>query len=185
MPLYTRPNRSGPRFLWQLSERFLISSLCPTGIIQRFLQTAGRNGELSFRKSGKSVSKELVVARDQLSLIAESYRTIRTALLFSQAEHPPKVILLTSPCPNEGKTVTTLNLGIALAQSGKRILVIDGDLRKGRCHQLVNIKNQQGLTNVLTGQANLANAFSPQRFRVFTYCRAVFLRQIRRSFYTR
>ena len=126
------------------------------------LSSNGRSQrKLSFRKSGKPISKELVVARDQLSLLAESYRTIRTAILFSRAEHPPKVILLTSPCPNEGKTVTTLNLAIALAQNGKRILVIDGDLRMGRCHQLVNLKNQEGLSNVLTGQANLAQCIQP------------------------
>jgi capsular exopolysaccharide synthesis family protein len=116
---------------------------------------------ISSWKSAKPASRELVVGRDQLSLIAESYRTIRTALLFSQAERPPQVILLTSPCPDEGKTVTTLNLGITLAQSGKRILVIDGDLRKGRCHQMVNLKNQEGLTNVLTGQASLAQCIQP------------------------
>ena len=128
------------------------------------LSSNGRSQRrLSSRKSGESVSKELVVARDQLSIIAESYRTIRTALLFSRAERPPNVILLASPCPYEGKTVTTLNLGIALAQGGKRILVIDGDLRKGRCHQLVNLKNHQGLTNVLTGQANLTECIQPTK----------------------
>ncbi len=99
--------------------------------------------------------KEVVVARNQFSMIAESYRMIRTALLLSQAERPPKVILLTSPCPGEGKTVTTVNLGIALAQSGKRILAIDADLRKGRCHQLLRVRNQAGLANVLTADLDV------------------------------
>ena len=117
---------------------------------------------LSTRQSGESSAKELVVPRDELSAIAaESYRSIRTALLFSQAERPPQVILLTSPNPDEGKTVTTLNLGITLAQGGKRVLVIDGDLRKGRCHQLVNAKNHEGLTDVLTGHGRLAECLQP------------------------
>ena len=116
---------------------------------------------LPFWKSGNTGSKDLVVGREPMSLIAESYRTIRTALLFSQAEQPPKVILLSSPAPDEGKTVSTLNLGIALAQSGKKILVIDGDLRKGRCHQLVNLRNHAGLSNVLTGQADLTQCIQP------------------------
>jgi capsular exopolysaccharide synthesis family protein len=117
---------------------------------------------LSSSQSGESSGKELVVARDELSAIAaESYRIIRAALLFSQAERPPQVILLTSPNPSEGKTVTTLNVAITLAQSGKRVLVIDGDLRKGRCHQLVNIKNQEGLTSILTGHANLTQCIRP------------------------
>jgi succinoglycan biosynthesis transport protein ExoP len=107
------------------------------------------------KKQDESMSKEIVVARDQLSIIAESYRTIRTALLLAQAEHPPKVILLTSPCPNEGKTMTSLNLGITLAQSGHKVLVIDGDLRKGRCHKLISVKSHDGLANVLTGHLRL------------------------------
>ena len=107
------------------------------------------------RKPDESLSKELVVVGDQLSMIAESYRTIRTALLLSQAEHPPKVLLLTSPSPGDGKTMTSLNLGIALAQSGQRVLLIDADLRKGRCHKLVNVEGSHGLTNVLTGQLTL------------------------------
>ena len=106
----------------------------------------------------ESVSRELVMARDQLSLTAESYRTIRTALLLSRAEHPPKVILLTSPSPGEGKTLTTVNLGIALAQSGQSVAVIDADLRKGRCHRLVNVSNDAGLANVLAGQITLRSA---------------------------
>jgi capsular exopolysaccharide synthesis family protein len=113
-------------------------------------------------RSADSSGKELVVARDELSAIAaESYRIIRAALLFSQAERPPKVILLTSPGPGEGKTVTTLNLAITLAQSGKRVLVIDGDLRKGRCHEVANVANDRGVTNVLTGQAILAHCIRP------------------------
>jgi succinoglycan biosynthesis transport protein ExoP len=107
------------------------------------------------KKPDQSLSKELVVVRDRLSMIAESYRTIRTALLLSQAEHPPKVILLTSPSPGDGKTMTSVNLAIALAQSEQRVLLIDSDLRKGRCHQLVNVENHHGLTNVLTGHASL------------------------------
>ena len=98
------------------------------------------------------VEKEIVVAQHQFSMIAESYRSIRTALLLTQAERPPKVILVTSPCPNEGKTVSTLNLGIALAQGGKRVLAIDADLRKGRCHKLLHLRNHRGLTNALTQQ---------------------------------
>ncbi len=105
-----------------------------------------------------AVGKEIVVAHDQFSMMAESYRSIRTALMLSQAERPPKVILMTSPCPNEGKTVTTLNLGIALAQSGKRVLAIDADLRKGRCHQLLHCRNHQGLANVLTGSVDVKKA---------------------------
>ena len=117
--------------------------------------------------SEERVGKEIVVARDQFSMIAESYRSIRTALMLSQAERPPKVILLTSPCPNEGKTVTTLNLGIALAQGGKRVLAIDADLRKGRCHQLLHLKNRRGLANVLTGHLEVKQAIQETSIKDF------------------
>ncbi|HET7006917.1 MAG TPA: polysaccharide biosynthesis tyrosine autokinase, partial [Candidatus Binatia bacterium] len=103
------------------------------------------------------VSNELVVARDRWSVIAESYRTIRTALLLSQAEKPPKTVLITSPSPGDGKTVTVLNLGIALAQTGMKVLIIDGDLRRGRCHKILNIVNHRGLANVLSGQQRLVD----------------------------
>lgn len=116
----------------------------------------------------KGVGKEIVVAHDQFSMMAESYRSIRTALMLSQAERPPKVILLTSPCPNEGKTVTTLNLGIALAQGGKRVLVIDADLRKGRCHQLLHRHNVCGLANVLTGSIDVKNAIQETAIKGFS-----------------
>jgi len=98
---------------------------------------------------------ELTVEHHPLSIVTEAYRTIRTALLFSQAEKPPQVILLTSPSPSEGKTVTTLNLAIALAQDGYKVLVIDADLRKGCCHTRLGMKNHKGLSNVLTGQLTL------------------------------
>lgn len=124
------------------------------------LQRTGARKSEAPNDAGAAMSRELVMARDQLSLTAESYRTIRTALLLSKAEHPPKVILLTSPSPGEGKTVTTVNLGMALAQSGQTVLVVDADLRKGRCHKLVNVPNKQGLANVLAGQAALRSVIS-------------------------
>ena len=97
----------------------------------------------------------LIIDHHPLSLIPESYRTIRTALLFSQAEKPPQVILLTSPSPNEGKTLTTVNLAITLAQDGYKVLIIDADLRKGSCHTRLRLRNHKGVSNILTGQMAL------------------------------
>ncbi len=103
----------------------------------------------------EALPKELVMAKNQLSIVAESYRTIRTAIMASRAESPPRTIVLTSACPDEGKTITTLNLAMSLAQSGKRVVVVDADLRKGRCHKLINVSHNLGLVDVITGQRHL------------------------------
>jgi capsular exopolysaccharide synthesis family protein len=96
-------------------------------------------------------AKELIVRQRSSSIITESYRNIRTSLLLSQAEKPPQVVLVTSPAPGEGKSVTTLNLGIALAQDGYSVLILDGDMRQGRCHIRLGMRNNKGLCNILTG----------------------------------
>ncbi|MGH7826652.1 MAG: GumC family protein [Candidatus Binatia bacterium] len=110
-------------------------------------------------------SRALISAHHPLSIISDSYRTIRTALLFSQAEKPPQIVLMTSPSPGEGKTVSTLNLAIALAQEGRRVLVIDADLRKGCCHARLGIRNHSGLSNILTGHLSLEDGIQPTPIR--------------------
>jgi polysaccharide biosynthesis transport protein len=91
----------------------------------------------------------LTVSHHPLSLLAESYRVIRTVLFLGQAERPPQVILLTSAQPGEGKTTITLNLAITIAQSGRTVIVVDADLRRGNCHLPLGMQNRYGLTQVL------------------------------------
>ena len=99
-------------------------------------------------------NNEIVVSHHPLSLMGEVYRSIRTAILFSRADKPPKTILITSSQPDEGKTVTAINLSIMLAQSGGPVLLIDADLRGGQCHKLLGLGNGNGLTNILTGNGD-------------------------------
>jgi polysaccharide biosynthesis transport protein len=99
---------------------------------------------------GQAVSPALMVAHHPLSFLAESYRTIRTVLLLGQTESSPRVILITSAHPGEGKTTITLNLGITLAQSGRSVVVVDADLRQGNCHSHLSMQNRYGLTHFLT-----------------------------------
>jgi len=84
------------------------------------------------------------------SRLAESYRSIRTALLLSSADHPVKTIVVTSALPGEGKTASTANLAVTLAQSGKTVVLVDADLRRPRQHRLFKVKNTFGLTTYLT-----------------------------------
>ena len=103
----------------------------------------------------------LVLSKDPFSMVTEAYRTLRTAILLSQSDSPPKTILLTSAQPSEGKTTSSLNLSILFARLGARVLLIDGDLRRPTCDQRLDIDAPRGLTHVLAGQESLANVVVP------------------------
>lgn len=91
------------------------------------------------------------------SAIAESYRQLRTSLLLSSAGHAPRTMLVTSSQPAEGKTTTSVNTALSLAQTGAAVLIVDADLRRPRVHKVFNLKNNAGLTNYLAGEADLAS----------------------------
>jgi capsular exopolysaccharide synthesis family protein len=93
---------------------------------------------------------ELITHFARNSNFSESYRSIRTALLLSSAGPSRKTMIITSPLPSEGKSANVSNFAVTLAQNGKRVLVVDADLRKPRQHRIFGVKNLHGLTNYLT-----------------------------------
>src|ERR687891_10446 len=95
--------------------------------------------------------KRLVTLEDPTSIASEAYRTLRTNLLYSLTDNPPKIIVLTSPGPSEGKSTTCANLGVVLAQAAKRTLILDCDLRKPVVHKFFKLSNLHGITDVLVG----------------------------------
>ncbi|MEW6456129.1 MAG: polysaccharide biosynthesis tyrosine autokinase [Acidobacteriota bacterium] len=95
-------------------------------------------------------SIELITYFSPKSNFSESYRSIRTALLLSTTDKNLKSLVISSPLPQEGKTATICNLAITLAQTEKKVLIVDSDLRKPRQHKIFKIKNIDGLTNYLT-----------------------------------
>lgn len=99
-----------------------------------------------------------LVALDQRSTRAEAFRTIRTNLQYVDVDAPPKVIAITSAVPNEGKTTTALNLAITMAQAGKKVVLVETDMRKPKTSAYLGIESELGLTDVLAGQATLADA---------------------------
>ena len=101
---------------------------------------------------------ELVTQSRPQSQMAESYRALRTSLLLTSLGGPPKVILVTSSLPQEGKTTTSINTAIVLAQKGTRVLLIDADLRRPSIHKTLGMGPKTGLSNVLTGNATLQQA---------------------------
>jgi succinoglycan biosynthesis transport protein ExoP len=90
--------------------------------------------------------------------IADDYRTLRTSILLSYADSPPKVIAFTSSLPEEGKSATLVNLAVAFAQLEKKVLVVDSDIRKPRLHRIFKIGNIGGLSGYLSGKLELKEA---------------------------
>lgn len=104
---------------------------------------------------------ELITLEHPRSALAEAYRNLRTGVLLSRAGGHPKTIMVTSTEPQEGKTTSSLNLALSLAQAGKRVLIVDGDMRRPSLHRLLNVDSTRGLTHYLTGGATLEEAAQP------------------------
>lgn len=93
----------------------------------------------------------MTVINDPTSPVAEAYRALRSAILFSTAPQPPQSIVVTSAQPHEGKTSTSINVGAVLAQNGARVLIIDADLRNPGVARAFGVTNRKGLSGILTG----------------------------------
>jgi capsular exopolysaccharide synthesis family protein len=100
-------------------------------------------------------NRDLVVHTHPKSSAAECFRTIRTNLTFMSADKARKTVVVTSGSPREGKTTVALSLAISLAQSGKRVLVVDTDLRKPRIHRALGTTLAKGVTTVLVGETTV------------------------------
>jgi polysaccharide biosynthesis transport protein len=96
------------------------------------------------------------------TIISEAYRSLRTSVLLSTSDHAPRIILITSAHPGEGKTTTAINLSIALAQLGGRVLIIDSDLRRPRVESLLKLPSRpEGLSTYLTGRFQFDEVVGP------------------------
>jgi capsular exopolysaccharide synthesis family protein len=106
-------------------------------------------------------SDNLIINEGIKSPIGEAYRTIRTNIQFSMPKGELRTILITSSGPEEGKSTTTSNLAITMAEAGNKVLLIDADLRKSAIHKIFGIPNLNGLTNVLAEDVDYKELIRP------------------------
>lgn len=103
--------------------------------------------------STADIRTHLLSQLDPKSGLAEAYRNIRSTLLLDDQTRKVRTILMTSSVPKEGKTTTSLNISISLAQAGLRVLLVDADMRRGELHKFFGLEGGRGLADVLSGQA--------------------------------
>ena len=122
-------------------------------------------GSIPFRKSEdkEKGAEHIVPFREGHSPAAESFRRLRTNLQFLNVDNPPRVFVLTSSVATEGKSETAINLSLALAESGSRVLLIEADLRRPLVVSYMSMPDKVGLTNILTGQADFADVVQETR----------------------
>lgn len=106
----------------------------------------------------KKGSPLFIAQREFVDPICESYRTVRNSIRFSSLDKPLKRILITSAGPGEGKTLTAVNLSVSIAREGKKVLLMDTDLRRSTVHKHFNLGNTVGVTNVLLGEKDVQAA---------------------------
>lgn len=103
------------------------------------------------------MTNPLITMTNPRSPVAEAYRTLRTNLEFSNLDKSLRAILVTSASADEGKSTTLANLAVTIAQGGKRVILVDADLRRPTQHQTFGLKNSVGLTDMVRDDALLAN----------------------------
>ena len=110
-------------------------------------------------QDGRTSMPQLYTVNQSKSLAAEAYRTLRTNLQFSSLDKPLRSLVVTSAVAAEGKTTTAANLAVVMAQAGKRVILVDGDLRRPSVHRLFDLSNEAGLTTALVEDLDALGGF--------------------------
>jgi capsular exopolysaccharide synthesis family protein len=120
-------------------------------------QHTKRTKRVSATQTALALAQRKVASRskDDVSTVAERFKFLRGSLLLSKPGAPPRVVLVTGPDKNAGKTFVACNLAVSLTDLGKKVLIIDADLRNPQLHKIFRFKNRVGLSNILSGQTTL------------------------------
>jgi polysaccharide chain length determinant protein (PEP-CTERM system associated) len=106
-------------------------------------------------KEARKVASQLITHFAPKSPVSEAYRTLRTNIQFSNLDHPPQTMLITSPGPGEGKSTTVANLAITFSQMGTKTLLLDADFRRPILHSVFGMEKEPGITNYMAGKIPL------------------------------
>ncbi len=102
--------------------------------------------------------QHLLALASPADLTIEAFRSLRTSLHFARLEAKNNLLMISSSNPSEGKTFVSMNLAVVIAQAGQSVLLIDADMRKGRQHKVLGLREEVGLSELISGQIDLANA---------------------------
>jgi polysaccharide biosynthesis transport protein len=124
------------------------------------LNGSSKSSEAGLTTLGGNSNGSYGLALQNNPIAVEAFRSLRTSILLS-ANPVPKVLLVTSALPGEGKTTTTVNLGATLASLGSKVVIVDCDMRRPACHRAAGVKNSPGFVQCLTGRVQLSDAILP------------------------
>lgn len=132
-------------------------------VSERLTKNVGKN------KRRKNESDALLAIENPADLAVEAIRSLRTSLHFAMMEAKNNVLMISGASPNAGKTFISTNLAAIIASTGKKILLIDADLRKGYVHKMLGFSESAGLSNILSGQKKIEDVVTTVKNAGFDY----------------
>lgn len=123
----------------------------------------------SWKNKNYDIKQAFLAVENPADLAIEAIRGLRTSLHFAMMESRNNILMISSASPNAGKTFVSTNLAAVIAQSGKKVLFIDTDMRKGYTHNLFNVENTKGLSDILSGKMTVERAIQPLSMAGFDF----------------